>query len=115
MSSLVIYADREMQDLDAECAAVIGGATTALTDGTDYSIQNTGLDARGHPVGAHHFVYLIQTASEPATAEDLKRARAGAGVLTPNGDPIGYSKETGLTGYIWSPYGEVSVSVNEAP
>ena len=115
MSSLVIYADREMQELDAACMAVIGGAATALVDGTDYSVQNTGLDARGHPVGAHHFVYIIQTVSEPASAEDLKRARAGAGVLTPNGEPIGYTKESGLNGYIWSPYGEVSVSVNVAP
>ena len=115
MSSLVIYADRDLQDLDAECAAVIGGATTALADSTTYSVQNTGLDERGHPVGAHHFVYMIQTASQPTSAEDLKRARAGAAVLTPNGDPIGYSKESGLTGYIWSPYGEVSVSVNLTP
>lgn len=115
MSSLTLYADRALQDLDASCVVVIGGAKTALADDTTYRVQNTGLDSDGRPVGAHHYVYLIRTASEPESAADLKRARAAAEVLEPNGEHVTYKKAAGVTGFIWSPYGEVSVSVNPSP
>ena len=117
MSSLVIYADRDLKNFDTDCMAVETGALTALADDTTYRVQNTGHDPQGltRTIGAHHYVYLVQLARAPASAAALRRALGAAAVLKPNEDPIGYSKETGKTGYIWSPFGAVSVSVNPAP
>ena len=115
MSSLLIYADRELQDIDTKALDVISGEAAALAANTKYRVQNTGLRKDGGLVGMHHQACLIQVASEPATPAQLKRARAGAVLLQPGGEGAEYEKQDGKTGYVWSPYGEVSVSINPAP
>jgi len=114
MSSLVIYADLDLADIDSEALDVITGAASALTDGTTYYVQNTGLRQDEALVGRHHYACLVQLDSEPS-GEALRRARAGAVLLRPFGEGVSYEPETGKTGYIWSPYGEVSVSINPSP
>ena len=114
MSSLLIYADRELQDIDTKALDVVSGEAAALAANTKYRVQNTGLRKDGGLVGMHHYACLIQAASEPATPAQLKRARAGAVLLEPCGEAESYEVEAGKKGYIWSPYGEVSVSINPA-
>ena len=115
MSSLVIYANKEFQDIDADALDVISGAAAALTDGTVYYVQNTGLQANEQLVGRHHYACLIQVDNEPNDAAAIRRARAGAVLLRPFGEGATYEPVSGKTGYIWSPYGEVSVSINPSP
>jgi len=115
VSSQVIYADRELQDVDTKALDVTSGEAAALAADSTYFVQNTGLRKDGGPVGMHHYACLIQVASEPTTAAQLKRARAGAVLLQPGGEGAKYKKQAGKTGYVWSPYGEVSVSINQAP
>ncbi len=115
MSSLVIYANKDLQDIDAEALDVITGSAAPLTDGTVYHVQNTGLQANEQLVGRHHYACLVQVATEPDTADKIKRARAGAVLLLPFGEGARYEPKAGKTGYVWSPYGEVSVSINPSP
>ena len=117
MSSLVIYADRALKNIDSDCMAVADGALTPLTTDTIYSVQNTGHNAQGdtHTIGGHHYAYLVQLSAEPATPAALRRALAAAAVLKPFDEATAYSVKTSKVGYVWSPHGEVSVSVNENP
>ena len=112
MASLTMYVNRELQDIDAVALDVISGNAVALTDGTTYRVQNTAFDSEGRRVGSHHYACLVQTSAEPAVVAQLKRALTGASIMHPNGEPVYYTPASGESGYIWSPYGDVSISIN---
>ncbi len=114
MTSLAIVADRSLKNIDADAVAPIGGAKVALTEGADYLLQHAMVDENGveWTVGMHHYVCIVQLASKPVAAADLLRARQAAILLLPGQEPKDYQPAAGLTGYIWSPYGPVAVSIN---
>ncbi len=117
MSSLTIVADRILKNIDTDAVAPINGAKVALTDGTDYLLQHAMVDEDGveWTVGMHHYACIVQLPSEPNNPAKLLRARQAAILIMPGLEPIDYKPAAGVTGYIWSPYGPVAVSINPSP
>ena len=99
-----------IKNVDADAKSAASDAAYALTDGTDYTLQNTGLDGAGNPVDPSADIYILIGQSAAPTHE--ARAMKSAVVLRVGDTPMIYTPVASLNAYVWSPRAPTTLSIS---
>ena len=114
ISSMTAYIDVKdfagIQNVDSDGKTAAGDAAYALTDDTDYTLQNTGLDKDGYAADINADIYILIGQSSAPT--DEARAMKSAVILKIGGTPMIYTPVASQNAYVWSPRAPTTLSIS---